>query len=329
MTERPIEVTRKKIFECQKIVITSHLRPDGDSLCTGLALYFIIRQLGKKADIINYDRTPAPFNQFPHMDVIKIGEIPPNYYDCVILLECANVSRSGHRTLDNYFKINIDHHHSNDYYADINWVDPEASAVAELVYDLAVKLHIEFTPEIANNLYCAIVSDTGSFQFSNTNARSFEVCSNLVKKGADPISVSQFLFNNNPLEKIKLLGKVLSTLQLKENGKIALISLFQKDLAILNQNEIDTEDITSLARSIIGVQVVLFFKEIRANVFRISVRSKGEANAAAIAEHFGGGGHVHAAGFTVKGRFTNLTEEIPRIINSLFLSKQSSPEKAS
>lgn len=326
MPESPIEATKKKILECRKIVVTSHLRPDGDSLCTGLALYFIISQLGKEVDIINHDKTPVPFNRFPHMDIIKIGEIPPDVYDCVILLECANVNRSGHRTLENYFKINIDHHHSNDYYADINWVDPDASAVAELIFDLAVKLNVDFTPEIANNLYCAIVSDTGSFQFSNTTARSLEVCSNLVKKGANPILVSEFLFSNNPLEKIKLLGKVLSTLEVKENGKIALISLFQKDLSLLTQREIDTEDITSLARSIIGVEVVLFFKEIRPNVFRVSVRSKGDANSAAIAEYFGGGGHLHAAGFTVEGNYAKLIEEIPRIVNTLFLTKKGNPE---
>ena len=132
--------------------------------------------LGKEIAIINQDPTPFPFNHFPDIEKIQIGQIPPQSFDLVILLECANVSRSGQKSIENYFKINIDHHHSNDYYADINWVDPEASAVAEMTYELGEKLHINFTPRVANHLYCGIISDTGSFQFSNTRAKSFQVC---------------------------------------------------------------------------------------------------------------------------------------------------------
>jgi phosphoesterase RecJ-like protein len=137
--------------------------------------------LGKEVEIIIKDNTPFPFNHFPDIDKIKIGQIPPQGFDVAILLECANVSRSGQENLDNYFKINMDHHHSNDYYADINWVEPEASAVAEMAYSLGEKLDIRFTSQIASHLYCGIVSDTGSFQFSNTSARCFEVCHKLLE----------------------------------------------------------------------------------------------------------------------------------------------------
>jgi phosphoesterase RecJ-like protein len=311
----------KKILECQRIAITSHLRPDGDSICTSLAFSFIGKALGKKTNIINKDNTPFPFNHFPDIEKITIGQISPDEYDMVILLECANVSRSGQNSIHNSFKVNIDHHHSNDYYADINWVDPQASAVAEMIFTLAEKLNVQFTPQIAHHLYCGIVSDTGSFQFSNTQARSFDVCYKLVQYGASPIRVSELLYNNNPPEKIKLLGLVLSTLQMNKNGNVAVITMFKRYLDSLKLREIDTEDITTFARSIKGVEIVLFFKEIKNDTYRISIRSKGNANAAHIAEHFGGGGHLHAAGFTVTGQYEILLKEIPKTVETLLKKK--------
>jgi len=329
MKNDPVKRISKKIIESQAIAITSHLRPDGDSICTSLALYFIGELLGKDFSIINNDNTPFPFNHYPDIDKIQIGQISPKKYDAVILLECANVARSGQLHLHNTFKINIDHHYSNDYYADINWVDPKASAVAEMVYKLGQHLSIQFSAQIANHLYCGILSDTGSFQFSNTNAEAFRVCYELVSLGASPVKVSERLFNNNPPEKIKLLGLVLSTLQLNEAGEIAVITMFKEFLDSLNLREIDTEDITTLARSIKGVKMVLFFKEISKNTYRVSLRSKGAANAAMIAEHFGGGGHRHAAGFTVSGRHKALIHDIPKKVQRLLKNKEKIPSSNS
>ncbi len=321
MKNDPVSLISKKIIESERIVITSHLRPDGDSICTALALSFMGELLGKEVAIINRDNTPFPFNNFPDIEKVQIGDIAPQHFDMIIFLECANVSRSGQDNLDNYFKVNIDHHHSNDYYADINWVNPNASAVGEIVYELGEKLNIQFTPQIASHLYCAIVSDTGSFQFSNTTAKSFEVCHRLVNNGANPIKISDLLFNNNLPEKIKLLGRVLSTLQMNEEGNIAVITMFKEDLQSLNLRETDTEDITTIARSIKGVELVLFFKEMDKDTFRISIRSKDTANAALVAEKFGGGGHVHAAGFTVSGKYEKLLKEIPEKVDNLLKTK--------
>lgn len=297
--------------------MTSHLRPDGDSLCTGLALSLMGDLMGREVTLINKDNTPFPFSLFPDAERIRIGQIDPSCFDTVILLECADVSRSGQEGLDSAFKINIDHHFSNTPYADINWIEPEAAAVGEMVFELSRHLGIVLTPEIANHLYCAIVSDTGSFQFSNTTAKALEACTNLAKLGASPIRVSEQLFNNNPPEKIKLLGQVLSTLTMNEKGNIAIISMFKRDLEALHLREVDTEDITTLARSIKGTEMVMFFKEIDRETFRISLRSKGRANAARVAEHFGGGGHVHASGFTVYGPYERLIREVPKTVEAL------------
>ena len=328
-TSDPVRLIGDKILSSRRIGITSHLRPDGDSLCTSLALAGLIQGLGKRVRITNHDPTPFPFSQMREVKRITIGQIPPRGYDLIILLECANVDRSGMKHLDGYFKISIDHHYSNDSYADINWIDPKASAVGEMAFLLAERMGLPLTPEIASHLYCAIVSDTGCFQFSNTSARSFEVCHKLVRSGANPIRTTEFLYNTNSPQKIKLLGQVLSTLRTNPRGNIATITMFKKDLRALHLREIDTEDITTLARSIRGVEMVLFFKEMAKDTFRVSVRSKGKTNAAAIAERFDGGGHVHAAGFTVVGPYSQLVKEVPRKIESLLRGQAVSPRQKS
>jgi bifunctional oligoribonuclease and PAP phosphatase NrnA len=321
MKSSPLRLIQEKILESRRIVITSHLRPDGDSICTSLALAEMGELLGKDMSIINNDPTPLPFNQMPEVKRIKIGQIPPRRFDLAILLECANVSRSGQESLDGYFKINIDHHFSNDTYADINWVNPGASAVGEMAFMLGERMALRLTPKIADHLYCAIVSDTGCFQFSNTTAKAFEVCHKLVKSGARPTKITEFLFNTNSPEKIKLLGQVLSTLIMNKKRNLAAITMFKDLLEALHLREIDTEDITTLARSIRGVEMVLFFKEMAKDTFRVSLRSKGDANAATIAEYFGGGGHVHAAGFTAIGPYDHLIKDIPRQIERLLRQK--------
>jgi phosphoesterase RecJ-like protein len=317
MATTPIDAIAAKLRGCRRIAITSHLRPDGDSLCTSWALARALEQRGGFVEIVNTDKVPVPFDAFPAASRIRVGQIDAAGLDAVILLECADISRSGQTGLDGAFTINIDHHYTNDRYADLNWVEPEASAVAELGYALCLALPAVLTPEIAGFLYCGVVSDTGSFQFSNTNARAFEVCRALVEAGADPISVSEALYHNQRPEKIKLLGRVLSRLEMRAAGTIAVIPMFRADLAELGLAEVDTEDITTLARSIRGVRAVLFFKEMEPEVFRVSIRSKGNAHAARIAEHFGGGGHAHASGFTVTGHFERLVREVPDTVERL------------
>src|SRR4030066_768570 len=154
----PVHLIQEKTLPSRRIVITSHLRPDGDSLCTSLALAGLIELLGKRVRIINHDPIPSPFNQMPEIKRIAIGQVPPRGFDLVILLECASVDRSGMKHLDRYFKISIDHHYSNDNYADINWLDPSASAVGEMAFLLAERMGVNPTPPIPDHSYCGIVS---------------------------------------------------------------------------------------------------------------------------------------------------------------------------
>ncbi len=317
MTADPRELIADRIKASRRIALTSHLRPDGDSLCTALALAEMGRLLGKSTTIVNHDPTPLPFSGFPELAGVRIGQIRAEDFDTVVLLECADVSRSGQEGLDGAFKINIDHHYSNTPYADINWIDPEAPAVGEMAFELSRFLGLTPTPGIAEHLYCAIFSDTGSFHFSNTTPRALKAAAELARLGASPNRVAERLYYNNRPEKILLLGRVLSSLIMNAGGTIAVISMFQRDTEALGLKEIDTEDMTTLARTIQGVEMVMFFKQMGPETFRVSLRSKGSANAARVAEHFGGGGHVHASGFTVYGPYEKLIREVPATVEAL------------
>lgn len=311
-----IEIARK-ILSSHHIAITSHLRPDGDSIYTSLALAEMLELLGKKVQVVIHDPLPFPFYEFPETSRIKIGQIDPEGVDLVILLECVDVARSGQIGIEHLPKINIDHHYSNSPYADLNWIDPEASAVGEMVFELIEPLGLKITPKIAEYLYSAIFSDTGSFQFSNTTARTLRTCYLLAEAGASPNAISEKLLNNNTAAKIRLIGRVLTRLTLNASGNLAFLAMFRRDLEEVGLKEVDVEDITTFARSIKGVEMVVFFKEIEPGVFRVSLRSRGKANSALVAESFGGGGHLHAAGFTVHGEFEEIYREIPRKIEEI------------
>ncbi|HPW19055.1 MAG TPA: DHH family phosphoesterase [Candidatus Aminicenantes bacterium] len=325
MAADPRELIAARIKASRRFAVTSHLRPDGDSLCTALALAEMGRLLGKEAAIVNRDPTPLPFSAFPELAEIRVGQIEARDFDTVVLLECADVSRSGQEGLAPAFKINIDHHFSNTPYADINWIDPAAPAVGEMVFDLSRFLGVTPTPAIAESLYCAIFSDTGSFHFSNTTPRALAAAAELARLGASPVRVAERLYYNNRPEKVLLLGRVLSSLDMRAAGRIAVISMLKRDTEPLGLKEVDTEDMTTLARSIRGVELVMFFKEMGPGTFRVSLRSKGSANAALLAEHFGGGGHVHAAGFTVHGPYETLVREVPATVEALLAGPAGEP----
>ena len=309
----------KIIIDSKKIAISSHVRPDADSIGSGLALCLMLKQLGKQVQFMNTDLAPYPLTKLPGYELIQYEQIYPQPFDILILVEGGTESRTGQKHIDQYFTINIDHHASSSQDANINWVVPEAAAVGELIYELGFQLNIRFTRDIGFNLYAAIISDTGSFKYSNTTHKSLRIASELVEKCKfSPHEVSNLLFNSNQYEKMKMIPKILSTLELKLNNRVSIIEFRQHFLKNLNLKEIETEDIIAVARSIDGVQVTLFFKEIDTDLFRVSIRSKGNFNSQLVASEFDGGGHAHAAGFFFNGNINQAKEKILPVIQDHF-----------
>ena len=305
----------KKILASENIAISSHVRPDPDCIGSGIALCLMLEQLGKKVSFRNSDMAVFPITEFPGFSRVECKQISPDPFDLIILLEGGSEDRHGQKGLSEYFTINIDHHETSSTISDMNWIDPEASAAGELIYELGIELDIEFTKEIGFNLYAAIASDTGSFKYSNTSCRALNTASRIVEKsGIEPHSVSDLIFNSNPAEKIILIKKILSTLKLQNNGEMAYIFCKRDFIESGNIDDYDTEDIISIVRSILGVRVVLFLKEIGDELFRASVRAKGDFSASDTAGHFNGGGHGHASGFFFNGSLEDAEKKITSVI---------------
>jgi phosphoesterase RecJ-like protein len=306
MLGQVVELIEKK--SC--FAITSHMRPDGDGIGSGLALYWMLLSLGKDVEVVLRDRVPPAYKVLPGSDEVHIQPDLSKQYDAVFLMECSDVERPGLPSLKNQFVVNIDHHSTTEAFGDVNWIDPTAGAVGEMIYNLAKALGIEVTKEIGECIYTAILTDTGSFHFSNTTERTLKIASELVRRGVEPARISQALFYSYPFSRIKLLGMVLSTIERDESGKIAWVKVDQETMYEADASEEDSDGIVNHALSIDEVVAVAFFKELSPEVYRISLRSKGKTNVAKVAELFGGGGHRNAAGCRISGDFEEVRQRV-------------------
>jgi len=291
-------------------MITAHVRPDGDSLGSSLALYWILRALDKDAVVIMRDRAPRAYRMLPGADEILVMPEITERFDGAFVIECSDIDRPGLIGLEEQNVVNIDHHSTTALFGHINWIDSTASAVGEMIYNLCKALGVTPTREIAICVYTALLTDTGSFQFSNTTERTFKIASELVRRGVEPAKVSQALFYSYPYSKIKLLGLALSTLERDSSGNLAWIRVMLDDVERAEASEEDADGIVNYALSVGDVEAVAFFKETTPDVYRVSLRSKGKINVARVAEHFGGGGHRNASGCTVSGDFDEVREDV-------------------
>lgn len=291
-----------------RFLVTAHARPDGDAVGSTLACGMILEQLGKQVDLVSCDRVPLIYRELPCAGDIRYATLVDSTYDAVILLECDGIERSRLAGLGGKFLINIDHHTSGRRFADINWIDTDACAVGEMIFRLAQAAGVQITPEMATCLYTAVLTDTGSFCYSGTDARTFELAGELVRRGANPTSIAQDVYFSNPTSKLLLLGAALSNL--RREGRLAWMWVTHNDMVRTNAAEEDCEGLVNYVISISGVQVAVFLRELSDHRVRLSIRSKGQVNVASLAERFGGGGHEHASGCTLEGPLPSAAEEI-------------------
>ena len=297
----------KFILEGKKIGITYHVSPDGDAVGSVLALFNALKSLNKDCYIISKDTLSENLKFLKGSDEIT-GEItePVDETDIVVVLDCGNLERvSANLKKFTGTIVNIDHHLSNDKYGDINYIDSNAAATAEIVFELLNLMGINFDEansvikDIGTCMYTSIVTDTGGYRHSNVTERTHKISATLKKIGVDNTFIYQSLFDNKDFSRIKLIGKALSNMQLILNGKVALLELdkaFTEDLGI---DIGDTSDIISYGLQIKGVEVTLLLKEVEDGV-KASLRAKSYVDVRKIAEVFGGGGHIRAAGIKIK-----------------------------
>lgn len=291
----------KIVTNLNKIGITYHVSPDGDALGSVLALLQSIRKYGKEAYVISKDLVADNLSFLPYTEEIT-GEIssPIDGTDGVIILDCGNYQRIS-AELDNYSGtlINIDHHLSNDNYGKYNYVDSNAAATAEIIYQLIKELNIEIDDNIGICLYTALVTDTGSFRHSNATRKTHQIASELVNLGFNHSQVHSCLFDNKPLEKLKLIGAAINKMELLLNNRVALMVITEDLIKECNAELADSSDIVSLGLQVNGIEVSVLIKESDKGI-KVSLRAKNNVDVRKIAEVFGGGGHTKASGITFK-----------------------------
>jgi bifunctional oligoribonuclease and PAP phosphatase NrnA len=292
----------------RRFLVCSHTRPDGDAVGSMLAFGMVLEQMGKQADLVTADQVPVLYRRLPGADEIRSAAAVRGKYDAAILLECDSAERAGLEGLEDLFLINIDHHVSGHPYAQVNWIDCDAASVGELVYRLGKAAGVTLTPQMAACLYTTILTDTGSFSYGALSARTFALARELVLAGADPIALAKDVYYSVPASKVILLGAALNTLARED--RLAWLWITLGDMARAGAVEEDCEGIVNFALSIAGVEAAVFLRELPDGQVRLSLRSKGQVNVAAIAEKLGGGGHPNAAGCTLAGPLERARKQI-------------------
>ena len=300
--------------EHQRFAILSHVRPDGDALGSQLALALSLNQLGKDIRVWNEDGMLEKYSFLARAQLLTKPPSNAEDVDVVIALDTAIQNRLGTafqaiRTAKLW--INIDHHPSNPGYGDLVYVDPAAPATGQILFELIKSERLPFDRAIAEDLYVAISTDTGSFQYPNTTARTFEIAAELVSAGVDVGRINQQVYENYPRRRVELLRELLRTMRFEGGGRVASFSLSLKTAAELGVLPEDNEGLIDHLRAIRGVIVAVFFEELPDGKVRVSMRSKSEkTDVCAICQKFGGGGHTLAAGARVRGSLAEVEQKI-------------------
>lgn len=312
----------KKVVACLKnnkaFLITSHTNVEGDALGSELSFYLLLKAMGKKAVIINEDYVPQEYDFLPKAKLIKKlnRSLYNSKFDVFVALDCSNLRRTGEVYRVNQEKkpiLNIDHHISNNNFGAVNWVEHNASCCCELIYRLYKELKVPITKEAALLIYAGIVTDTGSFRYTNTSSFVHTVSAELLKHGIDVAGVYRKLYGNIPFSDIKLLITLLNKIRIEEKGKVVWFEIEKKILKRHGEVSIDLSDyILNFGRQVKDAELILLFKEnlSRDNEVRVNFRSQGYVDVNKIAGLFGGGGHKTAASCTIHGSLLDARQKV-------------------
>jgi phosphoesterase RecJ-like protein len=292
----------------ERFLVCSHSWPDGDAIGSMIAIGMLLEQMGKHVDMVTADRVPANCQALPGVEAIRSESRIRGFYDAAILLECDSLARARLDGLEEFFLINIDHHASGRQFADLNWIDPDATSVGELVYWLVKAAGAVVTPEMATCLYATVLTDTAGFCFGSIQASTFAMARDLTLAGAEPIRIAQDVCFSTSTSKMLLLGAALGNL--KREGPVVWLWVTNDDMVRIGAFEEDCEGIVNFAVCISDVEAAVFLRELPEGRIRISLRSKGKVNVASIAQELGGGGHDNLAGCTVEGPLNRAIEEV-------------------
>jgi phosphoesterase RecJ-like protein len=298
--------------EKDRFLIACHENPEGDAIGSELALALALRKMGKTATVLNADPVPANLLFLPGADTVVFAE-DGSKYDVAVVVDCGSPERTG-RVGQELRKcpllINIDHHRTNGDLGDLALVDPDAAATGLLIHRVLSAMGYEIDLDVATNIYVAVLTDTGSFHYGSSSPEAFEVAGEMVRRGVDPWAVAEQVYETQSARRLRLLGRVLDSLEVSADGRVACITTMREDLREFASGKDALEGFINYPRSIVGVEVAVSFREEEGGVFRVSFRSKGRVDVSAVAARFGGGGHRNAAGCTVPGTLADVKKRV-------------------
>jgi len=302
------------------IVVLSHAGPDGDAIGSQVGLGLSLSAAGKRVQLLNEDGTPDSLSFLPGADQVRTPAGGRVVADLAIALDTANKVRLGAGCLEAIAGIspliNLDHHKSNELYGDLNFVDAESPASGQIVFDFLKHQGLPVTAEVAANLFVAISTDTGSFRYPATGARTYEVAAELVRAGAGVGELSRLAYESYPARRIELLKELLAVYKLGSGGRVASWVLSDEIKQRVGVQPSDSENLLDLIRGIDSVVVAVFFEQLPGGRVRVSMRSKSpEVDVCAICAEFGGGGHTLAAGARVVGAIAEVEQRVLRKIH--------------
>jgi phosphoesterase RecJ-like protein len=307
----------------QRFLVAAHRDPDGDAIGSTTALVGMLEQMGKEVVLLNDKEYPVHLTFVPFSDRMQLtleGEAP---FDVSILCDCGEVNRApeGFPTdpAQRGTFLVIDHHLTSKLEGDLCYNDPTSPAVGVLMYDLAKQLDCTLTKDIASSIYCAIVSDTGSFRYEKTNPHTFRIAAECLEAGVEPWAISSGLFESNPIERQHLLASALQSLDLQVEGKVAFMTITKEMIEAAGAIPQMTDGFINFGRGVRGVEVAVLFRE-EDDQWKLSFRSRGLINVAEIASAIGGGGHHNAAGASFAGELSEIKQMVCDAATSVCLS---------
>lgn len=315
---------------CRRVFLVSHVNPDGDAVGSLIALGLALEKLGIDTTMYNESSIPAVYRFLPAIEKITRQTDELDDYDAAVVLDCGDLGRVGavaERIAGFKLMINIDHHVTNKHFGTLQYIDTQACSTTEIIYRIIQQLRVPLEKSIATAIYTGILTDTGSFRFSNTSRSSFSICEKMVAAGVDPHQVARYVYGTYSLGRIKLLNLAIDSIEISPNGRLSVMTLTQD---MLKETETQPEDIDGFinyAKRIEDVKVAALIQETRngshgdvagrKKSFHVSLRSDGSTDVAEIASSFGGGGHCNAAGFSIETTLSRLKDTINHLAKKL------------
>jgi phosphoesterase RecJ-like protein len=299
----------KFVQEADRVLVLSHLSPDGDAIGSTLAVGRLLRNLGKQVTMVNESTVSERFRFLPDVNQIFLPEQIAEKFHYVIALDCADEERMG--TCRQLFAegakvLNIDHHATNNGYGSVDLIVPTAAATVEILFDWFESMEVTWDQQLATYVYMGLLTDTGGFRYSNTSPKVLRQAAKLVELGIPAHELADHVLESTTIAQLELLQKALATMQLSPDGKVAWMELTRNDY----KEDQDVEGIVNYARNIIGVDVGILFREIDEHTVKVSFRSRAIVDVGQLAKSLGGGGHARAAGCTIHRSLADAKKEV-------------------